>query len=98
MKSKTACIGLRRLFAAMSETAMGVSAVGVSAVGVSAVGVYQQYMHFGKLFRHTMHQYKGESGPNAKIRHDENGGKSLTSLTNLLQISYKSLTTHQSTK
>ena len=34
MKSKTACIGLRRLFAAMSETAMGVSAVGVSAVGV----------------------------------------------------------------
>ena len=36
MKLKTACIGLRRSFAAM-----GVSAVGVSAVGVSAVGVYQ---------------------------------------------------------
>ena len=57
--------------------------MGVSAVGVSAVGVYQQYIHFGKLFRHTMHNYKGRT-PNDKIRHDENGGKSLT-------ISYKSL-------
>ena len=38
MKLKTACIGLRRSFAAMGVSAVGVSAVGVSAVGsVSAI-------------------------------------------------------------
>ena len=63
MKLKTACIGLRRSFAAM-----GVSVMGVSAVGVSAVGVYQQYMHFGKLYRYRNDNYKGSLHPSITQR------------------------------
>ena len=63
MKLKTACIDLHRSFAAMSETAMG-----VSAVGVSAVGVYQQYMHFSKLYRHRNDNYKGSLHPSITQR------------------------------